>query len=163
LIENRGLHPSVTAGTLLAGIGAYAFLLENRTMQLAKASAYGVYATLYVARHEQKGLIQGKDIAKDSGIPAQYLLKILQQLSRSRILYSERGRGGGFALAKPAGQITLLEIIEAIEGPVDASMVFRNRPKVSDRTWKKFMAIRNDIAEHTRSKLAKTTIKQLML
>ena len=56
-------------------------------------------------------LVEGTDLPRD------FLAKIFQQLVRAGILRSSRGRGGGFALARPAHQITLLQIVEAIEGP----------------------------------------------
>jgi Rrf2 family protein len=58
-------------------------------------------------------------ISESTGVPVEYLRKVLQRLSRARLVASERGRGGGFRLARPAERITLLNIVEAIEGPVD--------------------------------------------
>ena len=84
-------------------------------MRLGKASSYGILATLHIAKVAKQDPIQGREIADACGIPGEYLLKILQQLARLRILSSERGRGGGFTLAKAPSQTTLLEIIEAIE------------------------------------------------
>lgn len=51
-------------------------------------------------------------------MPLEYLLKILQQLVRANVLYSKRGPRGGFSLAKPANKITVLQIIEAVDGPM---------------------------------------------
>ena len=56
-------------------------------------------------------LVEGTDLPRD------FLAKIFQQLVRAGILRSARGRRGGFALARPAHQITLMQIVEAIEGP----------------------------------------------
>ncbi|MBC8105821.1 MAG: Rrf2 family transcriptional regulator [Anaerolineae bacterium] len=58
-------------------------------------------------------------ISESTGVPVEYLRKVLQRLTRARLVASERGRGGGFRLARPADRITLLNIVEAIEGPVD--------------------------------------------
>ena len=56
-------------------------------------------------------LVEGTDLPRD------FLAKIFQQLVRSGILRSARGRGGGFGFARPPHQVTLLQIVEAIEGP----------------------------------------------
>ena len=131
-------------------------------MRLGKASAYGVYATLHIAQSDKEGPIQGRLIAKSCGIPVEYLLKILQQLVRAQVLLSERGRGGGFLLRKAAGQTNLLDIIEAIEGPIGSELDVRKQVTISDKARNKIKGVCGDIANHTRSKLRKTTIKQLM-
>ncbi len=51
-----------------------------------------------------------------------YLFKILKQLVRANILHSKRGPGGGFTLARPAKDITILEIIEAVDGPMRSNL-----------------------------------------
>ena len=57
-------------------------------------------------------------ISKAYGLPTEYLLQVMQQLVKSGILTSKKGPNGGFNLAKPATEITMLEILEAIDGPV---------------------------------------------
>jgi len=59
-----------------------------------------------------------QDISKKYDIPLEYLLKILQQLVRVNVLRSKRGPRGGFSLAGPAKKITMLQIIEAVDGPI---------------------------------------------
>ena len=56
-------------------------------------------------------------MADELGVPAQYLAKVLQDLARTGLLQSTRGRGGGFRLARPSDEIHLLEVVEAIDGP----------------------------------------------
>jgi Rrf2 family protein len=62
---------------------------------------------------------RARQISQTTGIPIEYLRKVLQRLTRARLVDSERGRGGGFKLARDPSKITLLHIVEAIEGPVD--------------------------------------------
>jgi Rrf2 family protein len=131
-------------------------------MRLGKASAYGVYATLHIAQNDDKGPIQGRDVAKSCGIPVEYLLKILQQLVRAQVLTSERGRGGGFMLRKAAAQTTVLEIMEAIEGPIGHDLNVRRGVGVKDRTRSRIEGICKDIADNTKSRLTKATIKSLL-
>jgi len=61
------------------------------------------------------------DIASAEGLPESYLAKIFQDLAKVGIIRSHRGAKGGFSLARPAGEITLRQIIEAIEGPIALS------------------------------------------
>ena len=63
------------------------------------------------------GLVMAAKVAKAYDIPLEYLLKIMQQLVRANVLNSKRGPGGGFSLARPATEITMLEIVEAVDGP----------------------------------------------
>jgi len=58
------------------------------------------------------------DIAEAQGIPPSFMAKILRSLVRARLLRSSRGVHGGFALARPGAKITLLDVVEAIEGPL---------------------------------------------
>jgi Rrf2 family protein len=131
-------------------------------MRLGKAAAYGVYATLHIAQSDKDGPIQGRIIAKSCGIPVEYLLKILQQLVRAQVLLSERGRGGGFLLRRTPAQTSLLDIVEAIEGPITSELDVKKQVIISDKARSKIEGVCEDIANHTRAKLRKTTIKQLM-
>ncbi len=81
----------------------------------SKGCGYGIQATLYVAMKNGKRA-GGKEIAERLHIPAHFLAKILQSLSESGILDSQKGAQGGFALAKPASDIHLIDIVRAIDG-----------------------------------------------
>jgi Rrf2 family protein len=92
-------------------------------MKVSGSTGYGLLAVGYIARNQQKGLVLSHDIAKHYNIPLEYLFKIMQQLSRVNILASKRGPRGGFRLAKPPSKITLLEVIEAVEGPFTSDLM----------------------------------------
>ena len=87
-------------------------------MKISRSTGYALVAVGYVAQHYRDGAVLAARISKQYGIPLEYLLKILQQLVRANVLRSKRGPRGGFFLARPAEGITLLEIIEAVDGPV---------------------------------------------
>jgi len=88
-------------------------------MKLNRSVWYAFYAASYIARQEEGIPVMAKNIADSCRIPLEYLLKILLQLVRSDVLGSVRGPRGGFYLSRPAGEITLLQIFEAIEGPLE--------------------------------------------
>ncbi len=84
---------------------------------LSKSCVYGIRAVLYVASSkQQQKYVPISQISKNLKISFHFLTKILQILTRNDIITSYRGPKGGVALAKPATEITLLEMIEAIDG-----------------------------------------------
>ncbi len=87
-------------------------------MRVSRSTGYALLAVGYLAQHQDEGIILSQDIAKKYNIPLEYLLKILQQLVRANILRSKRGPRGGFNLARNPKKITLLEVIESVEGPM---------------------------------------------
>ena len=87
-------------------------------MKISRSTGYALVAVGFIAQHYQAGAVLAQRVSKEYGIPLEYLLKILQQLVRANVLRSKRGPRGGFFLAKPAEEITMLEIIEAVDGPM---------------------------------------------
>jgi Rrf2 family iron-sulfur cluster assembly transcriptional regulator len=77
---------------------------------------YALQAVLYLAAKQKGGMFSIKELASILGVPYHFLAKILQQLAHQGLLRSNKGKWGGFAFAKPANRITLLHIIEAIDG-----------------------------------------------
>jgi Rrf2 family protein len=78
-------------------------------------------AILYLTASPQ-GKIQ--EIARAQYVPREYLAKIIQKLAQAGIVTTHRGVGGGITLARPPEEITLLDIVEAIEGPVALNSCF---------------------------------------
>jgi len=87
-------------------------------MRISRSTGYALLAVGYIARHKDKKVVSSQDISKQYDIPLEYLLKILQQLVRANVLRSKRGPRGGFSLAQPPSKITMLQIIEAVDGPM---------------------------------------------
>lgn len=130
-------------------------------MRLGRAAAYAVFATTHLAENANGIPIQGRDIAEACGIPPGHLLKILQQLVRAQILSSERGPAGGFILRKPAGEISLLEIVEAIEGPINGDLLLRNVSRGKDRARARLEQTCQEVANFAKSRLANTVVAEL--
>jgi len=94
-------------------------------LRLTKKADYGLMALKYLAEQVSRGAASGtggaqsaKDIAEAYHIPPQLLAKILQTLAKAGILVSHAGTNGGYALARPASDITAFEVIRAIDGPL---------------------------------------------
>lgn len=87
-------------------------------MQITRQADYAVRAVLYLATIEPHGRATTAQIAHEQHIPPTFLAKIISQLSAAGVVRAIRGANGGVALAHPADEITLLEIVEAIDGPI---------------------------------------------
>jgi Rrf2 family protein len=84
---------------------------------LSATCKYGIRAMIFIAsRPEQKSNTGLREIAEKLNIPQPYLAKILQILSRKKILHSSKGPHGGFTLMVPAAELSLMDIIDAIDG-----------------------------------------------
>jgi Rrf2 family protein len=78
---------------------------------------YALQAVIYLALGPAGGFISIKDLTEKLDIPYHFLAKILQSLAGKGILASQKGPSGGFSLARPANEITLYQIVEAVDGP----------------------------------------------
>ncbi len=85
-------------------------------MKVKKATAYALHALMYMVRHVTQLPITTNAIAKGEGIPSEYLAKIFQRLSKANIVKGVKGRKKGHLFARPPEEISLLEIINSIEG-----------------------------------------------
>jgi Rrf2 family protein len=91
-------------------------------MKVSRSVGYALVAVAHVARNDKEGCVLSKDISKKYKIPVEYLLKIMQILTKVGIFCSKRGPKGGFRMGKPLKQISMLQVIEAIEGPTNFSV-----------------------------------------
>src|SRR5436309_7297521 len=87
-------------------------------MKLTRASSYALHAVVFMAAQKHNKPVASHLVARARGIPERFLLKVLKPLVSARILHSVKGPNGGYRLARPAAQISLLELIEAVDGPV---------------------------------------------
>jgi len=85
-------------------------------MIYSKPCMHGLRAVLYIASRNVESPVRGEDIAREEDLPQPFLSKILKILSSRNILHSVRGPGGGFRLARASDEISLLDIVEAIDG-----------------------------------------------
>jgi len=86
-------------------------------MQITRQADYAVRAVLYLARNGDQRTATSM-IAEKQRIPPSFLAKIVSQLSIAGLLHTSRGARGGVSLARAPQEITLLEVIEAIDGPI---------------------------------------------
>lgn len=89
----------------------------GRCLNLTKAGEYAIAALSRLALRPGTSAVSAKTLAEEQNIPLSFLAKILSQCAKAGLVSSRKGRDGGISLSRPAGEITLLSIIEACEGP----------------------------------------------
>jgi Rrf2 family protein len=87
-------------------------------MQITRQADYAVRALVYLAQLDPGKRAATGQIAQEKCIPPSFLAKIVSQLSIAGLLQTSRGARGGVSLAKPAAEISLLDVVEAIDGPI---------------------------------------------
>ncbi|GAB4521625.1 MAG: Rrf2 family transcriptional regulator [Anaerolineales bacterium] len=87
-------------------------------MQITRQADYAIRAIMYLANLGNGERASTSQIATEQHIPPSFLAKIVSQLSIAGLLNTTRGAHGGVSLARPASDITLLEVVEAIDGPI---------------------------------------------
>lgn len=132
-------------------------------MILSRTSQYAVQALIYMATQPAETPVLNKDIAAKLNVPAPYLAKILQNLAKGSLLYSFRGRLGGFCLREDGTKMTLMDILLLTEGPAFTQSCLLGLKKCSDETacpvHSRWMPVKEKIIgllrETTLDKLAK--------
>jgi Rrf2 family protein len=86
-------------------------------MILSRTTQYAIQALIYMATQPRGVAVLNRNIAENLGAPPTYLAKVLQNLCRGNLLYSYRGKQGGFCLQEGGEKITLMQIVIITEGP----------------------------------------------
>jgi Rrf2 family protein len=140
-------------------------------MKLTRASSYALHALAYMAQLKTNKPVASHKIAEERGIPERFLLKVLKPLVTVRVLESVKGPNGGYRLARPLNDVTLLEVIEAVEnGKIqgeaprpEARKEFPHyRPEVSMSIYRKLDEVCKQTAEQLRKQLEKVKVSELL-
>jgi len=87
-------------------------------MQITRQADYALRAMLYLAQLEPTQRAATSQIAQEQHIPPSFLAKIISQLSIAGLIHTSRGARGGVSLARTPEEISILEVVEAIDGPI---------------------------------------------
>lgn len=98
-------------------------------MHITREGDYGIRSVLYLARQPFKKVSFVNEISEDYKIPRSFLAKILQKLVKAKIVRSYRGVKGGFSLAKQPREISVLEVLEAVEGKLYVNVCLMDKKK----------------------------------
>jgi Rrf2 family protein len=129
-------------------------------MKLSHASGYVLAALVHMARQPAGELVASHVTAEARGVPEMYLRKLLKSLVDAGILRSVKGPNGGYALARAPLYVTLLEVVEAVDGPVrgDAPPVGQGGAAALDR---RLQQLCDGVAALDRERLARVTLAEL--
>ena len=96
-------------------------------MRLSHLADYAVVLMTAAARRPAGARLSATELSGDTGVPLPTAQKLMGQLAARGLLTSARGASGGFALAKPATEISLADIVEAVEGPIAMTVCSEGR------------------------------------
>jgi Rrf2 family protein len=87
-------------------------------VKISAKSDYAVRAAAELAAAGPDRLVKGEELARAQGIPLEFLENILRELRVGGVVVAQRGADGGYGLARPAGEITVAQVLDAVEGPL---------------------------------------------
>lgn len=104
-------------------------------MQLTRAADYAVRVMVHLAAMPAGERATRVEMAANGDVPEAFLSKILQSLTRAGLIVSHRGMSGGYVLGRPAQEVTVLDIVEAIEGPMQLNACVGPNPTCDRSGW----------------------------
>lgn len=104
-------------------------------MQLTRTADYATRVMIHLTGVPSGTRVNRETLARWTEVPAEFLGKVLQSLARARLINSHRGSLGGFELARDAATINMLEIVEAIEGPIRLNVCVGTGDACNRRWW----------------------------
>jgi Rrf2 family protein len=99
----------------------------QNVLQITRKADYALRAAVYLASIRDSRVVTFKELARLIRVPADFLAKILKELADAGIVRSVRGPKGGYSLLKARSEVSFLEIIEAVEGPVAINICIQSR------------------------------------
>jgi len=143
------------------GICDFLVVWKENQMRVSRSTGYALLAVGYIAKNQGDGVVLSQNISKQYDIPLEYLLKILQQLVRANVLRSKRGPRGGFSLAKATNKITMLEIIEAVDGPLTGELSLTSQAR-NDKYGQRAEQMYNKAIAQARGVFERTKLSSLL-
>ena len=131
-------------------------------MKISTKGRYGLRTLMDIATHQPKGPVNLNDMAERQGISAKYLWQIVNLLKTAGFVRGTRGPKGGYVLIRDPNSITLLDVIQVLEGPVslvecvdDPAFCDRTENCVAHTVW-------SDVSQAVRSALSGITLAEIL-
>jgi Rrf2 family protein len=129
-------------------------------MKLSRTIAYGVHATIQLARSVDGAPIPSSQLAREGGLPERFLVQILRFLVTSGVLRSTCGVSGGYSLSRPPEEITLRDIVESFDNPLEVYLPDLDR--MSKRVRCRVTDTLGEASEAARAKLRQLSLASLL-
>ncbi len=126
-------------------------------MKLSVAAELAIRGISVLASHYGEGPVTLSELCDTKDLPKQYLAKIFSSLSRADLVTPIRGKRGGYKLSHPPQEITLLQVIEAVEGPLAINLCQFDPPKCSDMQCS-LRGVWSELQNMLRTKLQSVTL-----
>ena len=130
-------------------------------MKISPAAEFAIRGSLVLAEHFGDGPTTLDSICEARDLSKQYLVKLFASLARAGLVTPVRGKRGGYLLAREPGQINLLELVEAVEGPIAVNFCQHDPPRC-ERTECALRSMWADIQAFICDKLENTTLGQCL-
>lgn len=130
-------------------------------MMLTRASDYAVRVMVHLAGLPAGSRTTRDELAMQGEVPEHFLSKILQSLARSGLITAHRGMMGGYELARPAESITLLDVVEAMEGPLVLNVCLAEGPSCQRKGWCSVHRVWAEAQDALTAVLRAATMRQL--
>lgn len=142
-------------------------VLLNAHSMLNKKTKYGLHALIHLAREYSQGSVLITDLAEEEGLPKKFLEAILLDLKKQGLLLSKKGKGGGYALAKPPDQIRLGQVIRVLEGPLApvscvSQTMYRRCEECRDERLCPIRMVMKDVRDATANILDQTSLNDVL-
>ncbi len=131
-------------------------------MKISTKGRYGLRTLMDIASHQSAGPVNLRDIAARQEISPKYLWQIINLLKTAGLVRGTRGPKGGYVLLRPPSEITLLDIVQVLEGPVslvecvdDPSYCPREKECISRRIW-------DEVSQTIRNALRPLTLAEIL-
>jgi Rrf2 family protein len=132
---------------------------DEALMRFSRASLYALHALVFMGRQKDNHPVASHVIAHAEGIPERFLLKVLKPLVSAGVLQSIKGPNGGYRLTRPVRTISLLEVVEAVDGSIRGQVSFEG--KNSAGLERRLETIFDDAAGQVRRQYKKVRISDL--
>lgn len=130
-------------------------------MKLSKTATLAALAVAYLSRRRTDGHIQARQVAEHLMIPTDSALKVLQALARRGVIHSQLGRSGGYSLEREPHLVTLLQIVEAVDGPIAGEVPIEGGVNGLAKPLEQIRKAANRVANGIRVELDRTTVAEL--